>query len=509
MNRLAELLNKKTILFLLTVVILNSISITSLLADQLYAGAAKVDITKRDGLLVNDTMYVRALVIKNKSTTLVVMSLDVVAIGEIGSVKNSYLPTVRAQLLKEFNINPSNVMANASHCHGVPCADVEGKSIQAVKEALKKMEPVDVGVGSGFEDRVMENRRLKMKNGTEIDVRHAYSLPPDEEVASVGPVDPEIGILRLNKKNGETLAVVYNFAMHPIQGAANGGNTADVTGFSSKVIEENSSEGTIALFVQGCGGDINPVLYKDVDNPRDGEPLGNMLGLSTLKALRKIKCKPTNVLNIVNETIELPRADNAERIESLLTEQRKLLGSLRGTTLNLKTFLPLVVRYNVHKEFPSYYSHRYLHEKDRGRSHLKRHDNLNRQNMERYLKNIYTMEKLTRLQANLNLLKKHQAENIAAGKRTVDVELLGIRIGDFVMTTFPGELTVRIGLNIKKKSPYKPTFVAGYTNGYIYYAPTTEQLRNVGGAQEDSDCILAPEWQPIYEKAAVDILKQL
>ncbi len=275
------------------------------------------------------------------------------------------------------------------------------------------------------------------------------------------------------------------------------------------MIEENSSEGTIALFVQGCGGDINPVLYKDVDNPRDGEPLGNMLGLSTLKALRKIKCKPTNVLKIVNKKIELPRADNAERIDALLAKQRKLLGSLRGTSLNLKTFLPLVVRYNVHKEFPSYYSHRYLHEKERGRSHLKRHDNLNRQNMERYLKNIYTMEKLTRLQANLNLLKKHQAENVAAGKRTVDVELLGIRIGDFVMTTFPGELTVRIGLNIKKKSPYKPTFVAGYTNGYIYYAPTTEQLRNVGGAQEDSDCILAPEWQPIYEKAAIDILKQL
>ena len=87
--------------------------------------------------------------------------------------------------------------------------------------------------------------------------------------------------------------------------------------------------------------------------------------------------------------------------------------------------------------------------------------------------------------------------------------MLGVRIGDFALVTFPGELTVRIGLNIKKKSPHERTFVAGYTNGYIYYSPTAEQLQNVGGAQEDSDCILAPEWQALYEARAAEILKKL
>ena len=36
------------------------------------------------------------------------------------------------------------------------------------------------------------------------------------------------------------------------------------------------------------------------------------------------------------------------------------------------------------------------------------------------------------------------------------------------------------------------TFVAGYTNGYIYYTPSARQMENAGGAQEDSDCLLAP-----------------
>ena len=51
----------------------------------------------------------------------------------------------------------------------------------------------------------MENRRLLLKDGREADVRHAYSLPPDEAVAGAGPIDPEIGILRLDRTDGRPL----------------------------------------------------------------------------------------------------------------------------------------------------------------------------------------------------------------------------------------------------------------------------------------------------------------
>ncbi|HVW01883.1 MAG TPA: hypothetical protein VHB77_16140, partial [Planctomycetaceae bacterium] len=458
----------------------------------LRAGVAKVDITNRDAGPVNDPLYVKALVLKDDATTAVLITLDAVAVGEIGHVPNDYLSKVRSQLEQDLGIKPECVLVNASHCHGIVRKDVDALTVQAVQQAARNLVPVHVGTGAGREDRIMENRRLKLKNGRELDVRHAYALPPDEDVASVGPIDPEIGILRLDRVDGGTLAVVYNFACHPIMGVANGGNTADITGFASRVIEDNLSEGTIALFLQGCGGDINPVLYKDVENPRSAEPLGNMLGLSTLQALRKIKPREDGRFKFLRETLTLPRADLADKIADLETEQQRLLGSLKGTSLNLKTFLPLAVKYSLSDEYPSYYSHRYLHEKMLGRDELAKLDAENRRNMQAYVDNIHVMEQLTRTQTNLALLRKHQAQNVAAGKRTIDVEVLGVRIGDFVLVTFPGELTVRIGLGIKKRSPHPSTFVAGYTNGYIYYAPTSEQLLNVGGAQEDSDCILAP-----------------
>src|SRR5262249_27430936 len=154
-----------------------------------------------------------------------------------------------------------------------------------------------------------------------VDVRHAYALPPDEEVAGVGPIDPQIGLLRLDRADGRPLAAVYNFACHPIMGLPGGENTADVTGFASRVIEEGLGEGAVALFVQGCAGDINPVGYKDVNVPRNAEPLGNLLGLSALRGLRKIAARRGGPLKVINETVRLPRADLAGRIDALQAEQ--------------------------------------------------------------------------------------------------------------------------------------------------------------------------------------------
>ncbi len=476
---------------------------------ELTAGVAKVDITNRDAGPVNDPLWVKALMLKSGKTTAVLITLDAVAVGEIGHVKNDYLPKVREQLQAGLGILPQNILVNASHCHGIVCADVAERTVQAVKEAAANLVPVKVGAGEGHEDRIMENRRLKLKSGREADVRHAYSLPADDAVAEVGPVDPQIGILRLDRLDGRTLAVVYNFAMHPIMSVPSGANTADVTGFASTVIEDNLSEGAMALFVQGCGGDINPVMYKDVEHPRSAEPLGTMLGLSTLKGVKKIACNDDARLTVINETLTLPRADRTERIDALESEQTRLLRSLTGTSLNLKTFLPLVVKYNLSKDFPSYYSHQYLHDKAMGRDNWEQMDATNRKNMEAYIKNILTMEELTRVRTNIDLLKKHQASLVAAGKRSVDVEVAGLRVGEFALVTFPGELTVRIGLGIKKAAPHPKTFVAGYTNGYIYYAPTAEQLKNPGAAQEDCDSILAPEWQEIFETKVAELLKRL
>ncbi len=476
-------------------------------ADELLAGAGRVEITRPGADAGSNPPMVKALVLSRGATNAVIITVDAVAVAGIGSIRDPYLAEVRTALTESFGIAPGSVLVNASHCHALVSDDIAARTVQAVKAAWESRVPVRIGAGVGHEDGIMENRRLKMKSGAEIDVRHAYALPPDDEVAAVGPIDPRIGLLRIDRlDNGEPLAAVYQFACHPIQGVPGGGNTADLSGFASRVIEANLGDGSAtALFLQGCGGDINPVLYKSVNLPRDGEMHGNKLGLSVLAGLRKIETSEDAPLTIARETLTLPRADLAPRIAEMGKEIDVLVDSFKGTKLNFETFLPLYVKYHVNGDFPSESSHRYLQDEMLKKEDWKTLDANNEAAMDAYLRNLRVMEDLTRRQINLALLERHQAANLEAGK-TVEAEVVSLRVGEFRLVTFPAELTVEVGFGIREKSPHPLTFVSGYTNGYLYYAPTVEQMKNRGGAQEDSDCLLAPEWQGIFEAAAVRML---
>jgi hypothetical protein len=497
---------------IVTVVMLLSglLSPLAVQAGPLKAGVARVEITDRDAGPVNDPSYVKALALRDGDTTAVLITVDAVAIGGLGRIPDSYLPRVRTRLQDEFGIPPGSIIVNASHCHSAVRADADELTVQAVKEAWKTMTPVKAGAGVGQEDRLSENRRLKLKDGREIDMRRAYALPPDEDVHSVGPIDPQIGILRLDREDGRPLAVLYNFACHPIMGAPGGGNTAGFPAFASKAIEETLGNGAVAFFVQGCAGEINPIRYKTVMPARDDEPLGQRLGVSVLRTWRAIETRAGVGLAVANETVQIPRAtDFPARLAAIESQQQKLLRMLRPTDIDFKTFLPLLIQHKLSPEYPSYHVQGYLHDKARGRNDLQHHDEMIRKNLEVYLHNIPVMEELTRLNVNRELLRKNQALNQAAGNGPITAEVAGLRVGDFRLVTFPGELSVEVGLRLKKQAPAPFTFVGGYCNGYIFYLPTEQQRANTGYAQEDCDCLVAPQWQNIFETKAIEVLKRL
>jgi hypothetical protein len=475
----------------------------------LWAGVARADITDYAAGPAHDPLYVKALVLRTADATVAIVTIDAVALAEIGPVPAGFLPEIRQQLALDPGLTPGQLLVTASHCHGLVCPQVAERTVDTVRQAWQSLVPVLVGVGVGHEDGISENRRLRLTDGREADVRHAYSLVPDAALAGVGPIDPQIGLLRLDRLDGTTLAVVYNFAVHPIQGVPSGANTADLVGFASAVIEAGTGPGSLALFLQGCAGDLNPVRYKDVDYPRDAEPLGHCLGLAALQAVKRIRCRADARLHLVTTDLALPRADLQPAIAALETARTTCLASLTGTTLNLKTFLQLAARYGLDPEFPSCYGHRYIHDRSLGRADLDRLDADNRRHLAAYRQRIYAMEELTRIAANLELLQMHHARNQAAAGAPLAVGLLALRVADFVLVTFPGELSVQVGLNLKAASLHPNTFVAAYTNGYIYYAPTAAQLQNRGWAQEDSDCELDAAWQACFEAAALDLLQQL
>lgn len=495
------------IALLLTIALLTS---GGAAAEPLLAGVARIDITNRQSARVNDPSYAKALVLRQGDVTAVLVTVDAVAIGGIGNIRDTFLGSVRRELAKDPGILPANLIVNASHCHGNVRSDSDQLVVQVVREAAQKLTPVNVGTGTAVEKRISENRRVTLKDSSQVDMRRAYALAWDKEIASIGPIDPQVGLLRLDREDGRPLAVLYNFACHPIMNPPSKGTSADFPAYASALLENALGNGAMAFFVQGCGGDINPVRYKEVQRAPDAEPLGNLLGANVLDGLRNVATASGGKLTVKHQVVSIPRAADFERrIAALEAERLRIVQSLRGTNINFKSFLPLLIQQRLDPEFPAVHAQGYLHDLKIERDELDRQDVTNRSEVEAYLANIQIMEQLTRLNTNLALLKKNKAMTEAAAVRTLDVEMCALRVGDFKLVTFPGEVTVEIGLNIKQAAQDPHAFVAGYTNGYIFYTPTVQQRNNTGYAQEDCDCIVAPEWQKIFETNALEMLRGL
>lgn len=483
-------------------------------AGQLRAGIARSDITtSAPNVVVHDPLYATALVVTDGATTAVIIGMDVVAIGGISEVSDDFLPALRGRIEGELGIPGSHVLVNASHTHP-PCQllcrpeEQVARTFDAVRRARQGMVEVNVGVGVGAENRFTINRTLRLRNGKHWTIRHANPCPPDDEVAELGPLDPEIGIMRFDRLDGQPLAVVFNFACHPLIGIAGGQVTANYPGFAARVIEDCLGHGALALFLQGAGGDVTEVLYKDVNRPRNAEPLGAMLGLSTLKALQGIQTGPAT-LQVVSRTVQFPRrTDIPDRVATLQQEQTELLASLRFTSLNFRTFLPLYLKYALNPEFPADYSYRYLQDHAIGTDELPALDAENQHNLEKYLRNIRAMERLAEIQDDIGTLKHHQSLNTASGESTIAAEVQGIRIGECVLITSPAEVLTQVGLNIKHAaSPHEYTFVAAFSNGYVHYGPPAADYDK--GGYEVTECLLGAEWQQLYEQTAAEVLSLL
>ena len=117
------------------------------------------------------------------------------------------------------------------------------------------------------------------------------------------------------------------------------------------------------------------------------------------------------------------------------------------------------------------------------------------------------METLARIEDDIATLEKHKWINDKAGISTITVEVQGIRIGDCVIITSPAEVLVEVSLNVKKASPYRNTFIAAYSNGYMHYGAPASYYDK--GGYEVTECLLAPQWQQMFEKKANEIIHRL
>ena len=484
------------------------------------AGVAKIEITTDSGLKINDPLYAKVLVLADENTNLIIVTMDTTAIagrtvsaGFLLDVADDFMPKLRARVNRMRVFTNCNIMVTASHTHPpgpMLCNDDEqiDRISDAISRAVQNMTLVTIGVGTGHEDKLTINRNVRMKNGKDWPIRMWEPCPEDKNIKSVGPIDPDIGIVRIDRIDGTPLAVIYNFASHLLQGVPSGGITADFPGVTSKLIEDSLGDDVMAMFIQGANGDICEINDKNFDRPRGCEEFGLRLGLSTLNAWRQISPHGNMSLSFISDTIELPRRTDIPRVIKLLEkEQEDLLESLICMVLNFKSFLPLYLKHLISPDYPAQPLYRYLQEDATGNSDQVAMDTCNKRDIDKYLANIQVMERLSSIRDKIYTLKKHQKINDDAGKPTISAEIQIIKIADCVFVTTPIELLVEIGLRLKEISPYKYTFVASDCNGYMHYGVPAEYYER--GGYEATECLLAPQWQQIFETKVVELLNKI
>ncbi|MBE6381170.1 MAG: hypothetical protein E7047_09615 [Lentisphaerae bacterium] len=483
---------------------------------MLYVGAAKADITARvDAEKIRDTTYVRTLVARAGGLTLAILALDAVGIGWICDIPNDFLQNLRALLKERFDIAMEHVIVSATHTHPavteqhLPPEELLEVCAQSVQKALDDLVAVRVASGKGAEKRFTLNRTISLKDGSNWTIRHSNPCPPDEAMDKMGVLDPTIGIVKFERlDNGRTHAVLFNFACHPLWTDAPNRISGNYPGFACRTIED-CLPGATAVFLQGAAGDVIDRGFKNFEQDRGAYTriMGDMLGLSTLKAMNKLSVdRNAQKLDFAVKVIRVPRKhDFAERIAELDAEAGSLLRQLRGCPLNLRSFIDLYLKYQLHGEHPLDYPYIYMAEQQYGGGNLREMDQVNRAVLQRYMENIEIMEKLARIEDRRETFKFHC--NLNGDLADVGVEVNAIRFGDAVFVTSPTEMLTRVGLNIKNESPFENTFIAAYCNGYLHYGAPGEYYPLNG--YEVTECMLDPAWQKLHEAAAGEVLQQL
>jgi len=287
---------------------------------SLKAGVAKVDITPPVGVYLSGglrkrvsertktPLYAKALILDDGCNQVGFLALDLLVI------EKDTIASAGKIIKAQTGINIDNIMVSASHTHSGPYSSKnifdgeEGideewfsglpeKMAEAVSLAFHSMQEAKIGVGSGYEEGISHNRRMKMKDGT---AWNDWLSPPKDQIVGIcGPIDPEVGALCVEKMDGTLLGSVTNFSCH--NNADWGGITADFAGSAMNVIECAEGDGSVALFMPGTCGNIGAGgTYSGASR------IGKILGAEALKALMKAPASPDARLSFIYQDIILP-----------------------------------------------------------------------------------------------------------------------------------------------------------------------------------------------------------
>lgn len=475
----------------------------------LFAGAARQIINPPLGMLkiggrlfggpiqaIESDLIATALVLSDGSSKIVILAVD------LCTVSAQIATQMRERVAQALGISKSHVLFNESHDHSVPAlpgyysesyessephfgkeylAKLEQWLVNVAKEADSKLQPARIGAGWG-ECHIGVYRR-EVRDG-----RTVIGEVPGH------PIDPSVGVIRVDDLDGSPIAIVFRYSCHPVTvGGRSMVASADFPGPARQVLERTL--GGVALFLQGCGGNINPTfgIGYEVDCRDIKNRSGMALGGEALKVAASIRTnrqpgarKPLgNVPNILFTPWEPVEGDTCTYLGA--TEQ----------TVKL-----------AYGELPSMAEAEAIH--SRWQETL---DELCQRDAQEWE---------IRVAAKWERWARTLVAAVQQGKPVFDLNIHIVRVNDIVIAGLNVEAFFETGLAIKEQSPFRDTFVLGYTDGSMAYLPRAQDYPTNGWKLNESYVVpdmlvqfytmpvaLRPDAEQRAIDAALDGIKQL
>ena len=407
-------------------------NITGYLGQVIVGGIMELKSTH-----VHDELQARCLALDNGETRLVFVVCDSCMIPR------DVFDEAKLLVRETSDLPLENMVLSATHTHSAPAAawchlsgrpDPEYQKFIArriadgIRRALHNLEPARIGWGVTQEPRHVFNRRWFVQpavqtthplHGGKEPVRMNPPRGSKDLIRPAGPVDPEIGVISVVATNGRPLAVLANYGLHYVGGIPAGDVSSDYFGAFAENLKRRLCKSAqdpdfVAILSNGASGDVNNNNF----------------------------FQPPPPAKAPYEQIKMVANDVASATEKVI----------RG--LQYRDWVPLGVNQT---ELSLAVRKPTAEEAIRAREVVAR------------------SKGAPIVGGRPPDWREQETVDLSGYPERVSLILQAVRIGDLGITAIPCEVFAEIGLELKAKSPFKPSFTMSLANGYNGYLPTAQQ----------------------------------
>ena len=429
--------------------------VTGAFAQQLVAGAAKVDITPKESDLIYSSdiirgkLYVRTIYVSDGQNSAAIVSMDSHCHDLDATIRKASVST---------GVPYENFIISSTHTHSggtagigpnnVPTVrQIQDAIVASVEQAKGEARPARVGFGKRQLD--LNVNRDNYNEFQEWEQAPNWTAPADKDLTVISFLDNE----------DIPIAVYMNYGMHPVNFFISGVVSADFPGDACALIEKVFGENTVAVFSQGASGDVNPKLaYTDIFKET-----------AQIKGIRQPKRAEVGAVDLSNKEVvgdQLP-------IHKAMVDRKDEYVRMLGNSVGFKALE--IMMYDTQ------------YEKDP------------------VIKGAETVISVPgRERLDMNGRENYNPGYKPAGDCHIGVGL--VQIGDISLVSVSGEIYTEIGLRLKHEFPSSKLMIVTladgpFESGYIYSNNAANHL---------TFQVIGSRLQPGYaEEAIVEAAKRL